>query len=114
MGVREKLLEFSSKDFREFYCHLFTYNVGNSKILPIDIVELYLNSLFGSQFSFVSKFIKFTKDVKKLKGLNKDQWDCFLDLCVNQGSTFPNNYSTDDCLPVLFDEFYSWYLDNNK
>ena len=113
--VREKLLDCSSSDFNGFYKFLFTFNVEKkTKLIPIEVVEVYFTELFQDQFPLVKKFLKFIKDVQKVKGLNKDQWECFLDFLLNQGATFPANYNCDEYYPLLFDEFFKWYLENNK
>ena len=80
----------------------------------MEVVEVYFTALFQDQFPLVKKFLKFIKDVQKVKGLNKDQCECFLDFLLNQGTTFPENYNCDEHYPLLFDEFFKWYLENNK
>lgn len=113
--IKEKLLDCSSKDFSRFYNFLFTFNVEKkTKLIPIEVVEVYFNQLFKDQFSIVTPFLKFIMEVQKLKGLNKDQWECFLDFLLNQGTTFPNDYNCDEYYPLLFDDFFKWYIEGQK
>lgn len=109
--VREVLLNLASTTFKEFYQFLFKFNmIKKSKTITIEVVEVYFKELFGLQFSIVTDFLSFIINHKKLACLTKDQWDCFLDFLLNQGSTFPSNYNCDEYYPLLFDEFYHWYL----
>lgn len=113
--IREKLLDCSSPDFSNFYKFLFTFNVEKkTKLIPIEVVEVYFNQLFKDQFAIVTSFLKFIMEVQKLKGLNKDQWECFLDFLLNQGSTFPSTYNCDEYYPLLFDDFFKWYLEKEQ
>ena len=87
---------------------------NNTKILSYEVVEVYFNDLFSDQFPIVKHFILFLKDVKKSKGLNKDQWECFLDFLLNQGVTFPKDYKCEDYYPIIIDQFYEYYCDLKK
>lgn len=109
-SVRKILLDISSNEFKNFYRYLFTFN--NSKILSFEIVEVYFNSLFLKKYPIVQFFLQFLKQIKS-KGLNKDQWECFLDFVLNQGVTFPKDYKCEDYYPIIIDEFYNWYCDIN-
>ena len=110
--VRETLLDCSSTDFNQFYNFLFTFNVEKkTKLIPIEVVEVYFNELFNDQFPLVKHFLKYIIEVQKVKGLNRDQWECFLDFLLNQGATFPQNYNYDEYYPLIFDEFFNWYLE---
>ena len=113
LHVRETLLDLYSKEFKEFYNFLFKFNCGKGKILSYEVVEVYFNDLFSDQFPIVKHFILFLKDIKKSKGLNKDQWECFLDFLLNQGISFPKDYKCEDYYPLIIDEFYNWYCDIN-
>lgn len=113
--VRERLLDCSSTDFNQFYRFLFTFNVEKkTKLIPIEVVEVYFNELFNDQFPLVKQFLKFIIEVQKVKGLNRDQWECFLDFLLNQGATFPQNYNCDEYYPLIFDEFFNWYLEKGN
>lgn len=113
MDVREELLNIEGETFREFFYFLFKYNSDSKKkIVPMEVIEVYFPSLFGD-FNFVGKFLKYIKEVAKIEGLNKTEWEGFLDFIHDHGSTFPNNYSTGDYYPLLCDNFYEWYLDNS-
>lgn len=115
VSVREMLLNLSSNTFKDFYHFLFKFNmVKKSKTISIEVVEVYFKELFELQFTIVNDFLTFITKEKKLTQLTKDQWDCFLDFLLNQGSTFPINYNCDEYYPLLFDEFFHWYLNKKE
>ena len=74
--IRAKLLEIHGDDFRKFYNYLFDFNVPGAeqekkkKSLPYEVVEVYFNSLFCSQFPVAKEFLTFLKE--KNVGL---KWD---------------------------------------
>jgi hypothetical protein len=109
--IRKSLHDFNSKNFKDFYYFLFIFN--SSKLLSIDIVEVYFKDLFYEDYPISEDFIKFLKETKN-KGLNKDQWECFLDFLLNEGSRFPEDYDCDSYYPVLINKFYEWYCDLKK
>ena len=113
LNVRETLLNLSSIQFKDFYNFLFTFNCGKGKILPFEVVEVYFNDLFSDQFPIAKYFITFLKEKKNSQGLNKDQWECFLDFLLNHGISFPKDYKCDDYYPLIIDEFYQWYCERN-
>ena len=108
--VREDLLDFQSNEFKEFYKFLFTFNA--SKILSIDIIEVYFQNLFYNKYPITKEFIQFLKETKQ--GLNKDQWECFLDFILYEGNEFPKNYDCGSFYPLIYDKFYEWYCDLHK
>jgi hypothetical protein len=113
-GVREILLNIESSEFRKFYVFLYTFNyIKKLKMIPIDVVEVYFNNLFEC-FPLTKRLINYFKNVIKCQGLTKDQWECALDFFINHGSSFPQHYNVDEYYPVLFDDFYNWYLDNGN
>ena len=71
--IRGEILLITSDDFRKFYEFLFNLNVpGNerdrkSKSISYDIVEVYFNGLFASQFPFIKEFLQFLKEQKLMK-----------------------------------------------
>ena len=85
INTKEKLLDLNSKDFKDFYRFLFVFNTN----------KLYLKNT-------------------KCQGLNKDQWECFLDFLLEHGSTFPKKYNCDSYFPLIIDKFYEWYCDTKK
>ena len=113
MTIREKLLEIHGDDFRKFYNYLFDFNVPGSeqekkkKSLPFEVVEVYFNSLFCSQFPIAKEFLTFLKE--KNIGLKYDEWRMFLDFIQNLGTTFPKDYNPTDYYPLIIDDFYYWY-----
>ena len=109
--IRKSLHDFNSKNFKDFYYFLFIFN--SSKLLSIDIVEVYFKDLFYEDYPISGDFIKFLKETKN-KGLNKDQWECFLDFLLNEGSRFPEDYDCDSYYPLLINKFYEWYCDLKK
>ncbi len=113
--VREELLDISSKSFREFYMFLFEVNyIKKTKMIPYEAVEVYFDSFFCDSFPVCRKLKTFLKDVKKVQGLDKDQWECILDLLLNLGTTFPDGYQCEDYYNSLYDEFYTWYLEQES
>ena len=113
-NTREILLNIESTEFRKFYTVLYTFNfIKKLKMIPIDVVEVYFNNLFEC-FPLTKRLIDYLKNVTKSQGLTKDQWECSLDFFINHGSSFPKKYNVDEYYPVLFDDFYRWYLENNK
>lgn len=113
--VKGELMDITSQTFKKFYEFLFNLNaIKKPQIIPTEVVEVYFNSFFAEQFSFIKDFIHYIKDVAKLQGLNKDQWITFIDLLVNLGSNFPQNYNTDEYYPLLFDDFYKWFIENKN
>lgn len=114
MDVKGELMDINSKIFKQFYYFLFEINyIKKEKSISMEVVDVYFNSFFSDQFAFVRLFLIFIKDVKKLTGLTKDQWDCFLDLLLNLGGNYPNGYNCEDYYPSLFDEFYRYYCEQN-
>ena len=113
MDIRGELLNINSEDFKNFYNFLFDLNVPGSeqekkkKSLSLEVVEVYLNSLFCNQFKIAKEFLLFLTE-KKL-GLKWDEWRMFLEFIQNMGTTFPNDYNMADYYPILIDEFYVWY-----
>ena len=113
-NTREILLNIESSEFRRFYTFLYTFNfIKKSKTIHIDVVEVYFNNLFEC-FPITRRLVQYLKDVAKVQGLTKDQWECSLDFFINHGASFPKKYNVDEYYPVLFDDFYRWYLENNK
>lgn len=115
LDTRGELMDITSTIFKKFYSFLYDINcIKKEKIIPYEVVEVYFKSFFADQFTFVNKFLYFIKEVKKLKGITKDQWECFLELLIKLGSVFPADYNCDDFYPSLFDEFYGWYVENQS
>ena len=113
-NTREILLNIESAEFRRFYTFLYAFNfIKKSKTIHIDVVEVYFNNLFEC-FPITRRLVHYLKNVVKVQGLTKDQWECSLDFFINHGSSFPKKYNVDEYYPVLFDDFYRWYLENNK
>ena len=113
-NTREILLNIESAEFRRFYTFLYMFNfIKKSKTIHIDVVEVYFNNLFEC-FPITRRLVHYLKNVVKVQGLTKDQWECSLDFFINHGSSFPKKYNVDEYYPVLFDDFYRWYLENNK
>jgi hypothetical protein len=113
MSIREKLLEIHGDDFRKFYNYLFDFNVPGpeqekkKKSLPYEVVEVYFNSLFCSQFPIAKEFLTFLKE--KNLGLKWDEWRMFLDFIQNLGTIFPKDYIPAEYYPIIIDDFYYWY-----
>ena len=113
MTIRAKLLEIHGDDFRKFYTYLFDFNVPGAeqekkkKSLPYEVVEVYFNSLFCSQFPVAKEFLTFLKE--KNVGLKWDEWRMFLDFIQNQGTSFPKDYNPAEYYPIIIDDFYYWY-----
>ena len=113
-SVREYLLKFESNEFKDFYKFLFVFNTMNtSKILSLEVVEVYFKNLFYNKFAISKDFINYLKAIK-CNGLNKDQWECFLDFLLDQGTTFPKKYTCEAYYPIIIDKFYEWYCDLKK
>ena len=112
-NIRGELLEIHSEDFRNFYYFLFDLNVPGSeaerkkKSLALEIVEVYLNSLFCEQFKVAKEFLQYLKE--KNIGLKWDEWRMFLDFIQNEGTKFPKDYNMAEYYPIVIDEFYLWY-----
>ena len=111
INTKEKLLDLNSKDFKDFYRFLFVFNTN--KLLNLEVVEVYFKDLFYPQFNIAKDFIMYLKN-SKCQGLNKDQWECFLDFLLEHGSTFPKKYNCDSYFPLIIDKFYEWYCDTKK
>lgn len=108
--TREILLNIESPAFRRFYEFLYRFNVTKkSKMIPLEVVEVYFGNLFES-FGVTRKLLKYLKEEAKVTGLSKDQWECALDFFINHGSSFPDKYNVAEYYPVLFDNFYTWYI----
>ena len=113
MDIRGELLDINSEDFKKFYNFLFDLNVPGSeqerkkKSLPLEVVEVYFNSLFCNQFKIAKEFLQYL--TKKNLGLKWDEWRMFLEFLQNIGTTFPNDYNMADYYPIIIDEFYLWY-----
>ena len=111
--IRGELLDIHSEDFRKFYYFLFDLNVPGTegerkkKILALEIVEVYINSLFCEQFKIAKDFLKYLKE--KNIGLKWDEWRMFLDFIQNEGTKFPKDYNMAEYYPIVVDEFYLWY-----
>jgi len=82
---------------------------SNPTGLPLDMVCLYFDQLFGDQFKIISEFIEFVEKIKKVSGISKDQWNCFLEFLKVFGDQFPKGYNVEESWPTLFDEFYEYY-----
>ena len=100
-------MNINNNKFKDYYMYLFNLNVMK-KVVSFEVVELYFKNFF-SEYNFVNEFIEFLKNEKKECGLNKDQWELFIDLIKSVKNNFPQNYSLDDAWPNLFDEFYYYY-----
>ena len=111
--IRGELLDIHSEDFRKFYYFLFDLNVPGTegerkkKSLALEIVEVYINSLFCEQFKIAKDFLKYLKE--KNIGLKWDEWRMFLDFIQNEGTKFPKDYNMAEYYPIVVDEFYLWY-----
>ena len=111
--IRGELLDIHSEDFRKFYYFLFDLNVPGTegerkkKSLALEIVEVYINSLFCEQFKVAKEFLKYLKE--KNIGLKWDEWRMFLDFIQNEGIKFPKDYNMAEYYPIVVDEFYLWY-----
>ena len=111
MILKNKL---ASNEFKDFYKFLFVFNTMNtSKILSLEVVEVYFKNLFYNKFAISKDFINYLKAIK-CNGLNKDQWECFLDFLLDHGTTFPKKYTCDAYYPIIIDQFYEWYCDLKK
>ena len=67
---------------------------------------------FYNDYPITKDFIQFLKETKQ--GLNKDQWECFLDFILYEGNEFPKNYDCGSFYPLIYDKFYEWYCDLHK
>ena len=110
-NIRDELNNINSEDFRNFYNFLFDLNVpeteGKKKPLDLEIVEVYIKSLFCRNYNIAEEFLKYLKE-KKI-GLKWDEWRMFLDFIQNEGKKFPEDYNMADYYPIVIDEFYLWY-----
>ena len=104
-------MNFTQKEFKNFYAYLYELN-AIKKIVPFEVIEVYFPQLFN-KISFVKDFVNFLKKKKNNNGLNKDQWDCFLELVKQFENNFPENFLVEDSWPILFDEFYYEYCHNH-
>ena len=117
MNIRGDLLDIHSEDFKNFYYFLFDLNVPGSeaekkkKSLSLEVVEVYIKSLFSNQFKIANDFLKYLNE-KKI-GLKWDEWRMFLDFIQNEGTKFPKDYNMADYYPIVIDEFYLWYCKKN-
>ena len=60
MTVKGELMDINSTIFRKFYLFLFDVNmIKKTKLIDMEVVEVYFGSFFGDQFSFVNKFLHF-------------------------------------------------------
>ena len=104
-------MKFTQKEFKNFYTYLYELN-AIKKIVPFEVIEVYFPQLFENIF-FVKDFVNFLKKKENNNGLNKDQWDCFLELVKQFENNFPENFLVEDSWPNLFDDFYYEYCNNH-
>ena len=104
-------MKFTGEDFKNFYKYLYELN-AIKKIVPFEVIEVYFPQLFQN-ISFVKDFVNFLKKKGDNNGLNKDQWECFLELVKLYQNNYPKNYLVDDSWPILFDDFYYDYCKNH-
>ncbi len=104
-------MKFTQKEFKNFYTYLYELN-AIKKIVPFEVIEVYFPQLFENIF-FVKDFVNFLKKKENNNGLNKDQWDCFLELVKQFKNDFPQNFLVEDSWPNLFDDFYYEYCNNH-
>ena len=104
-------MKFTQKEFKNFYTYLYELN-AIKKIVPFEVIEVYFPQLFENIF-FVKDFVNFLKKKENNNGLNKDQWDCFLELVKQFENNFPENFLVEDSWPILFDDFYYEYCNNH-
>ena len=104
-------MKFTQKEFKNFYTYLYEVN-AIKKIVPFEVIEVYFPQLFENIF-FVKDFVNFLKKKENNNGLNKDQWDCFLELVKQFKNDFPQNFLVEDSWPNLFDDFYYDYCNNH-
>ena len=104
-------MTFTGEDFKKFYKYLYELN-AIKKIVPFEVIEVYFPQLFQN-ISFVKDFVNFLKKKGDNNGLNKDQWECFLELVKLYQNNYPKNYLVDDSWPILFDDFYYDYCKNH-
>ena len=113
LNIRGDLLDIHSEDFRNFYNFLFDLNIPGTeqekkkKSISLDIIEVYFNSLFCSQFPIAKEFLQYLGEKKV--GLKWDEWRMFLDFIQNMGTSFPKDYNMAEYYPIIVDEFYLWY-----
>ena len=80
----------------------------------MDIVKVYWEGLFGSQFpNIVKDVLKYIEKQLKNAPLKKDEWECFLEFLKVLGSDFPRGYRMDEAWPLLLDNYYLFYCKNN-
>lgn len=109
--VKEDLLVITSDDFRKFYHFIFEYSMDKTKgILDFEIVKFFWTSLYSIHFKIMNEFIKFYEDHFKSEPLKKDPWNCLLDFLIKIGDKFPTGYRVIDSWPIMFDEFFKFYV----
>ena len=109
-------MNITTEDFKNFYQYLFNFSWdkrSNPTGLPLDIARLYFEQLFGDQFKIIGEFMDFVEKTKKVPGLTKDQWFCFLELLKTLGDQFPKGYNVEESWPTMFDEFYEFFCKKN-
>jgi len=113
--TREELLDTTTNDFKQFWSYLFKINLEKkSQVLRLEVCKLYIDNLLSLHFTICSPFLTFVEKEKKLPGLKQDEWNMFLQFCIELGAQFPTGYKKEDYWPILFDEYYDHHLTNNK
>ena len=73
----------------------------------IPILELVSSSHSSLRnCALLKKFIEYIKEIG-LKGIKRDEWENIFHF-FKQNPNDLNNYSVDDCWPVIYDEFAEW------
>ena len=109
--VKEDLLVITNEEFRKFYYYIFEYSMDKSKkVLDFEIVKFFWCKLFSIHFKIMDELISFYENHFKSEPLKQDPWNCLLDFLIKIGDKFPKGYRIIDSWPIIFDEFFKYYI----
>jgi len=94
--------------FKQFYKFVFLYAKGTEEVKTTVnvVIAMELWKLLLPRFNLLPEWLKFVEISNK--GINQDVWNLLLDFTHTEISSF----NSDDCWPVMIEDFVHWHNDN--
>jgi len=101
-----------AKAYRQVYEYSFNFCKGDAekKLIDLETAAAMLTVVMGDRYPFKDMFLEFLKQ-SSVKGLNTDQWMCFLEFSKSTKKDLVN-YDDNSSWPILLDDFVEWIRKN--
>jgi len=101
-----------AKTFKQLYEFAYNFAKGEKKMIDIETADAMMQIVVGDRLYFAPLFLKFLKQSSH-KGLNIDQWMCFLEFAKTTNKDL-SNYDESSSWPLILDDFVEWVKAEEK